>query len=109
MQRYGFLITVAILLVTMAESAGGAGLKSAATALPTRGGTLIAACQNPELTSLDPARGNQGICQRTAYHAMYDTLLENSFTGKQSPGLATSWSITNGGKSYTFKLRKATF
>jgi peptide/nickel transport system substrate-binding protein len=109
MQRYGFLFLVAILLVTMAGSAGGAGLESAAAELPRRGGTLVAACQNPELTSLDPAKGNQGICQRTAYHAMYDTLLENSYTGKQSPGLATSWKITNGGKSYTFKLRKATF
>jgi peptide/nickel transport system substrate-binding protein len=78
-----------------------------ATALPAtatgRGGTLrVGYFQNP--TSLDPAFATS-LADRNFYFNIYDTLVGQDQTGKPSPGLATSWTVTPDAKTYTFKLR----
>jgi glutathione transport system substrate-binding protein len=104
----GIALCLSVVSVLLAGAANGADSKRNAVA-PQRGGTIKVACQNPELSTLDPVKGNQGICQRAAYLAMYDTLVQADFKGKISPGLASSWKVTNGGRTYTLQLRKATF
>ena len=60
-----------------------------------------------EPQSLDPAL-IQGVPEHRIYMALFEGLMIfNPKTSKAEPGLAESWKISNEGKTYTFKLRKA--
>lgn len=75
-----------------------------AMAVHRSGGTLtVAFPYQPD--TMDPAVGGQTI-QFQIDANILDTLVFALPSGKITPDLATSWKITNGGKTYTFTLRK---
>ena len=76
---------------------------------PKRGGTLTFA-RAFEPVTFDPLKTNGDNGTLWTIVQIYDQLVEyrpGSFVPQ--PGLAQSWTITNGGKTITFKLRRASF
>ncbi len=68
--------------------------------------TTLHIAQAGEIATLDPAQWFDGVSQGYM-HAIYDTLVQYGPDGSQiEPDLATSWTVTNGGKTYIFTLRK---
>jgi oligopeptide transport system substrate-binding protein len=57
--------------------------------------------------TLDPSKIGSWR-QRFPYFALFEGLtVNNPRTAKGEPGLAESWKVSNGGRTYTFRLRKA--
>ncbi len=84
--------------------AGTAGFASAAVrhAPPAGGSLTIAFSQEPD--TLNPAQtGLTAVAEID--RNIFDTLVWETPAGKITPDLATRWTITNGGKTYTFYLR----
>lgn len=80
----------------------------AATTLKGRAGdtsTLVISRAN-DPHSLDPAQEVSVGGGLESFTAFYDRLFDLSKTGKLMPRLATSYTITNGGKTYTLRLRR---
>jgi peptide/nickel transport system substrate-binding protein len=74
----------------------------------TKGGTLTVGVAQ-DVISFDPPY-TQDNGSLWADMNVYDQLVRlNPDATKLVPGLATSWKITNGGKTYTFQLRNARF
>lgn len=125
MMRRTKVAGVLSLLSTLALTAAGCGITSASansaapkplssrsagafSTHPTYGGTLTAAWKNPTAT-LDPAYWDDAQ-SLVSMQEIYDTLVEyQKNSAKLGPGLATSWSLSNGSKTYTFHLRNARF
>ena len=88
---------------------GGLGLEllgarsATAQGTPKRGGTLVAAAEIDPV-SLDP-HTNSNFSAIQAYDHLYETLTSYDEKTNIVPALAQSWEVTNGGKTYTFKLR----
>jgi len=98
-------LTAAVPL-SLARSA--AVVSSRCSATPTAGGTLTMAKQNQTL-SLDPYNTPGGFGDGEAQSLIYQGLLRLDPTGKTRnvvPAIADQWKISNGGKSYTFHIRK---
>jgi ABC-type transport system substrate-binding protein len=75
---------------------------------PTYGGTLTVAWVNATAT-LDPAYWDDGQSM-VSMQSIYDTLVEyDKNSSKLGPGLATHWTISKNGLTYTFFLRNAKF
>ena len=70
---------------------------------PKRGGTLIAAAEIDPI-GLDP-HNSSNFSAAQAYDHVYESLTATTRRPTSIPSLATSWEITNGGKTYIFKLR----
>lgn len=71
---------------------------------PVQGGTLVYGADR-EPTCLDPH--NSGDMPQTYVARQYlDSLVSELPDGRVVPWLATSWKITNGGKRYTFQIKK---
>jgi peptide/nickel transport system substrate-binding protein len=70
---------------------------------PVRGGSVKGAVVGP-ITSLDPFSSLLGSGDGMAYHALYNTLIEVTLNGDLAPELATEWSISEDGLTYTFTL-----
>jgi peptide/nickel transport system substrate-binding protein len=70
---------------------------------PRPGGTLIAAAEIDPI-SLDP-HTNSNFSSAQAFDHIYESLTMYDEKTNIVPALAQSWEITNGGKTYTFKLR----
>jgi peptide/nickel transport system substrate-binding protein len=70
---------------------------------PKRGGTLTAAAEIDPI-SLDP-HTNSNFSSMQAYDHIYESLTTYDEKTNVIPALAQSWEITNGGKTYTFRLR----
>lgn len=92
-----------------AGSAADAGAKTVASACqadPVRGGSLVYARQ-AETQSLNPIDLRNGNGDIFASELLYNGLTRANPTGgdELKPGLAESWQVSNGGKTYTFKLR----
>lgn len=56
-----------------------------------------------DIDSLNPQRATSTL-SRQLWMQIYDTLLAFNQDGKLVPNMARSWSVTNGGKTITFKL-----
>ncbi len=75
---------------------------------PTYGGTLTMPWTN-DFATLDPVYWDDGQ-SLMAMQSIYDTLVEyDKNSSALGPGLATHWTVTNGGRTYTFYLRNAKF
>jgi peptide/nickel transport system substrate-binding protein len=74
---------------------------------PTRGGTLVYERQ-AATEALDPLQTKNGNGDIFAIDMIFDTLVTSDPKGsdKIEPSLATSWTVSDGGKVYTFHLRK---
>jgi peptide/nickel transport system substrate-binding protein len=81
----------------------GAPRTALAQGTPKRGGTLVAAAEIDPV-SLDP-HTNSNFSAVQAYDHIYESLTTYDEKTNIIPALAQSWEITNGGKTYTFKLR----
>ena len=95
---------LAVVLVATAQ-----GHRNGAAATPKHGGKLTFA-RAFEPVTFDPLKTNGDNGTLWTIVQIYDQLVEyqpGSFVPQ--PGLAQSWKITNGGKTLTFKLRKASF
>ena len=95
---------LAVILVAAAQ-----GHRNGAAATPKRGGTLTFA-RAFEPVTFDPLKTNGDNGTLWTIVQIYDQLVEyqpGSFVPQ--PGLAQSWKISNGGKTITFQLRKASF
>ncbi|WP_310195238.1 ABC transporter substrate-binding protein [Bacillus sp. 3255] len=77
---------------------------SKANAQPAVGGELsYALATSPD--SLDPHRSGLAVAVRV-FRTLYDSLVVQLPDNSIKPWLATEWTISPDGKSYTFKLRK---
>ena len=75
---------------------------------PRAGGSLTIAVQNQTL-SLDPYNTPGGFGDGEAQSLIYQGLVRLDPTGKTRnvvPAIADQWQISNGGKTYTFHIRK---
>lgn len=72
-------------------------------ASPTRGGTIRGAVALP-ITSLDPFTAKAASGDFIIYRALYNNLLEVSDTSEFVPELATEWTISDDGLTYTFTI-----
>lgn len=76
---------------------------TASLAAPTRGGTLrIGLDADPP--NLDPHQSSAAV-DRQVFQSLCDKLVDINEDLEIVPMLATSWTIGDGGRSYTFKLR----
>ena len=104
----GTLLAIAVLSAAAAGAAQGhRGTSAAGT--PKRGGTLTFA-RAFEPVTFDPLKTNGDNGTLWTIVQIYDQLVEyrpGSFVPQ--PALATAWKITNGGKTITFTLRRASF
>ncbi|NHN34076.1 ABC transporter substrate-binding protein [Paenibacillus agricola] len=55
--------------------------------------------------TLDPAKSTR-LIDEELYNNIYDPMVKLTPDGKFLPGLATKWTISEDGKTYTFELRK---
>ncbi len=77
---------------------------SVSAAAPQRGGTLRVGL-NSDPPNLDPHQSTAAV-DRQVFQNLYDKLVDINQNLEIVPMLATSWQITDGGRTYTFKLRQ---
>jgi peptide/nickel transport system substrate-binding protein len=70
---------------------------------PRRGGTLRVGL-NADPPNMDPHRSTAAV-DRQVFQNFFDKLVDINQDLEIVPMLATSWTITNNGRTYTFKLR----
>ncbi|MFD5654876.1 ABC transporter substrate-binding protein [Streptomyces sp. NPDC127039] len=90
--------------LAVAGCSSGGGTGAAGAAAPRSGGTLsYAADQEPDCW--DPHASSQDV---TAFvqRPVFDSLVYQTPDGELKPWLATKWTIGDGGRTYTFALRK---
>jgi peptide/nickel transport system substrate-binding protein len=100
MRRVGALVA-AMLLAAACGGNNQAGTTSGGT--PRDGGTLTYA-QESELRTLDPLTSTQ-LVERTVMYQIYESLVTIDTRLDIKPGLATSWTTSSDGLTYTFQLR----
>src|SRR5437868_14867 len=94
------------LIVAAAVALSGLGARPAAPAHATAGGTLLVARDIRDAKTMDPGRFYEFTSSAMAANC-YDTLVTFRGTDTTHPqrDLATTWSISGGGKVFTFHLR----
>jgi peptide/nickel transport system substrate-binding protein len=104
-----FLLLLALVVFLASCGGGGNGTTGEEEAgEPEKGGTLIFARAQDADAGLNPinAPSNGSIFIITQ---IFDQLVEMGEGPEVNPGLATSWKSSNGGLTWTFLLREATF
>lgn len=97
---YSIIFTLILSLTTgVFVSAGTLGAKAAAKKDSV---TLVL---QSDIASLDPQNSVSTEDYRV-FCNIFDTLVKDNGNGSFSPSLASSWKVSNGGKTYTFTLRK---
>jgi peptide/nickel transport system substrate-binding protein len=100
----GLVAALAAVMVTVGCTSSSTG-STAGTGQSGPSGTLTVAVDTVLSTDLDPLL-NQANAQSTYYPLLFDSLLTvDPVTGKPVPSLATSWTTSPDGKTWTFKLR----
>ena len=74
-------------------------------AAPVKGGKLVV-CQPGEPPGLDPTANTAAAIDRVVYANIYEGLIKVNSDGQFVPGLATHWTVSSDGKTYTFYLRE---
>ena len=107
MVRVPGLRTAAVAVVgacAIAALATGASARSVISNHGAASGTVVFA-NTSSVQKLDPHVVTNFV-DFQALHLIYDTLVTYNDKLQLTPGLATSWSFSNGGKTITFRLRK---
>jgi peptide/nickel transport system substrate-binding protein len=93
-------------LLQSAGAAAGLALLQRAPATAQDGGAQLIVGANFAIKSLDPARTIE-TTSNMIDHAVYESLVnfEGEDLGTPTPWLATEWSVSDDGKTYTFKLQ----
>ncbi|HER26983.1 MAG TPA: ABC transporter substrate-binding protein [Rhodospirillales bacterium] len=74
---------------------------------PAEAAKTLVYCSEGSPEGFNPAFYTSGTTFDASSRPLYDMLAQfKRGTTEIEPGLAVSWSVSNGGKSYTFKLRK---
>jgi peptide/nickel transport system substrate-binding protein len=93
-------------LVRLTAVAAGVGLLGLQLGQTAAAQTMLVVAETFNIKTLDPSRSIEGT-QMTVNKVLYDTLV--TFEGEDvktpRPSLATEWSTSEDGRSYTFKLR----
>jgi peptide/nickel transport system substrate-binding protein len=105
----GALVALSVAISACGGGGGGTtGESSAEAGEPVRGGKMVFARSQDADVGLNPinapSNGSIFIIQQ-----IFDQLVEMGAGSEVVPGLATSWNSSNGGKTWTFKLREAQF
>ncbi|WP_427052321.1 ABC transporter substrate-binding protein [Paenibacillus sp. TC-CSREp1] len=107
-------VALALALVMVLSGCGAAsGGKTSGTAAASQGGGQAGTAEGGNLTfalatspdTLDPHRSGLAVAVR-AIRTIYDNLVVQLPDGSIKPWLAKEWSVSEDGKSYTFKLRE---
>ncbi|MCK6076185.1 ABC transporter substrate-binding protein [Paenibacillus silvae] len=107
-------LALALALVMVLSGCGAAsGGKTSGTAAASQGGGQAGTAEGGNLTfalatspdTLDPHRSGLAVAVR-AIRTIYDNLVVQLPDGSIKPWLAKEWSVSEDGKSYTFKLRE---
>ena len=106
-----YIAVLAILLLIVSGCSQGApsndnGQQSGgqSSAEPISGGELTyALATSPD--TLDPHRSSRAVAVR-AFRSMFDSLVVQEANNSIQPWLATKWTVSDDGKSYTFDLRE---
>jgi peptide/nickel transport system substrate-binding protein len=97
-------LAAAVLSAAVVAASTGASAYAAVTHRAASGGATLTIAFSQEPDTLDPAvTGLTAVAQID--RNIVDTLIWITPNGKYTPDLATSWTITDGGKVYTFQLR----
>ncbi len=96
MKRLWVLMMVFVLVVPLSAALAGS---------PTKGGSLIV-CQPAEPPGLDPTGNTAAAIDRVVFSNLYEGLIKVDSDGHFVPGLATRWTVSSDGKTYTFNLRQ---
>lgn len=107
--KYMALAAVLVMVLSGCGAAGG----STNVAAQASGGNQAGQAEGGNLTfalatspdTLDPHRSGLAVTVR-AIRTIYDNLVVQLPDGSIKPWLATEWSVSEDGKSYTFKLRE---
>ena len=89
---------------SLGAGAWSAGRLGPAFAAPEGGATIRVALES-DPPNLDPHRSTAAV-DRQVYQNLYDKLVDTDENLKIVPMLATSWTISPDGKTYTFKLQQ---
>ena len=101
--------SIAILLVLVVALAACTGTTSAPTSQAPGGakaayGGSVTFAMNSDISNMDPLLSGLFVDRHLMY-AMYDSLVRVTPKGEIIPWLATKWTISPDGKTYTFNLR----
>ncbi len=99
------LLAMAAVLAGCHKTAGNPAAETAGSGTPVKGGTLtISLSASP--SKLDPIHYS-GTYESQIIGEVCDTVINyNSTLSEYVPGLATSWTISDDGKTYVFKIRQ---
>lgn len=97
MKRYLALLITIVLLSTLSFAA----LAEA----PVRGGSITIG-KTTKLTGFNPAVTSSRVEDGTVYRNLFGTLVSFDETGNYAPGLATSWTTSEDGLTFTMALRE---
>ena len=97
------VMLAAVLLVAACGGGSGGGGTSSGEGTPKDGGTLTYAMES-ELRTLDPLSSTQ-LVERAVMYQMYESLVKVDTSLNVKPSLASSWTVSGDGLTYTFKLR----
>ncbi|HSW94833.1 MAG TPA: ABC transporter substrate-binding protein [Patescibacteria group bacterium] len=98
------LAALAILLAACSGTTSGGPSGSAATGAKAVYGGSVTFAMNSDISNMDPMLSGLFVDRHLMY-AMYDSLVRVTPKGDIIPWLATKWSVSADGKSYTFNLR----
>jgi oligopeptide transport system substrate-binding protein len=100
------------LVAPLAACGSGGGAERATTLIGGASGKELAAVQvahlgnGTEIQTLDPHR-NQDVSGANVLRDLFEGLINEAPNGDIEPGAAESWTVSDDGKTYTFKLRRA--
>jgi len=98
------LAALAILLAACSGTTSGGPSGSAATGAKAVYGGSVTFAMNSDISNMDPMLSGLFVDRHLMY-AMYDSLVRVTPKGDIIPWLATKWTVSADGKSYTFNLR----
>jgi peptide/nickel transport system substrate-binding protein len=95
---------LAIILAACTGTTSGGPSGSAATGAKATYGGSVTFAMNSDISNMDPMLSGLFVDRHLMY-AMYDSLVRVTPKGDIIPWLATKWTVSADGKSYTFNLR----
>jgi peptide/nickel transport system substrate-binding protein len=95
---------LAILLAACTGTTSGGPLGSSAGGAKAAYGGSVTFAMNSDISNMDPMLSGLFVDRHLMY-AMYDSLVRVTPKGEIIPWLATKWTVSADGKSYTFNLR----
>ncbi len=99
-----FAVLAILLSACASNTPGGTGATSAPAGAKAAYGGSVTFAMNSDITNMDPMLSGLFVDRHLMY-AMYDSLVRVTPKGEIIPWLATKWTVSPDGKTYTFTLR----